>query len=246
MRHLYTVLLYGCLHRPANQVAKTRFKAWWSLAGWPVELAASLINENLDFAAVFKVSEEQDSKAAGVVGAVRLLSAKFGKDKFRARAIRTLLNDADRAEETLRRSGFQNAEAIAQAKAAIARADGVAEMLEGLTGKKNTRSLATAVIGKLLSGIVDRPVVIQSATEEKTATRGILRSSVLDGNTRFEVELQGGMVGKNMSVFPVAPLPSGAVSLTYPTTPDEPPPVAAGEEEQVRETPPLRKIPKNN
>ena len=41
LRCLYTILIYGCQNRPAGQVQKTRFKDWWSLCGWPVELAAS-------------------------------------------------------------------------------------------------------------------------------------------------------------------------------------------------------------
>ena len=43
LRALYTILLGGVLQRPQGQVAKTRFKTWWGLIGWPVEYAAGLL-----------------------------------------------------------------------------------------------------------------------------------------------------------------------------------------------------------
>src|SRR5262249_55537499 len=43
LRALYTLLMAGALNRPRQQEAKTRFKAWWSLIGWPMEYAASLV-----------------------------------------------------------------------------------------------------------------------------------------------------------------------------------------------------------
>ena len=40
VRALYTLLIAGALSRPSGQEAKTRFKTWWSLVGWPMEYAA--------------------------------------------------------------------------------------------------------------------------------------------------------------------------------------------------------------
>ena len=48
MRALYTLLVAGALHRPQAQDAKTRFKPWWKLVGWPMEYAAGLIGVKLD------------------------------------------------------------------------------------------------------------------------------------------------------------------------------------------------------
>ena len=64
LRCLYTILIYGCQNRPAGQVQKTRFKDWWSLCGWPVELAASLINQGIDCTALMKAGDIRDDEAA--------------------------------------------------------------------------------------------------------------------------------------------------------------------------------------
>jgi hypothetical protein len=104
LRHLYTILAYGCRNRPLGQVAKTRFRKWWSLVGWPVELAASLIKVELDFPAIFKATEAQDSKAAGIVSAITLLRNTFGDGDtswFRARDIRDILDKGERARDRI-------------------------------------------------------------------------------------------------------------------------------------------------
>ena len=46
VRALYVLLLAGALNRPPNQEAKTRFKSWWTLVGWPMEYAAGLVGIN--------------------------------------------------------------------------------------------------------------------------------------------------------------------------------------------------------
>jgi hypothetical protein len=48
LQAFYTILLGGVLQRPPGQVAKTRFKNWWALVGWPVEYAAGLLGINVD------------------------------------------------------------------------------------------------------------------------------------------------------------------------------------------------------
>jgi hypothetical protein len=45
---LYTILIAGALNRPKQQVAKTRFKTWWSVVGWPVEYAAGSVGVVVD------------------------------------------------------------------------------------------------------------------------------------------------------------------------------------------------------
>jgi hypothetical protein len=57
------------LCRPVGQVAKTRFKTWWQLCGYPVELAAELIGETIDIASLLSTAEkgEAETTAAGVI-----------------------------------------------------------------------------------------------------------------------------------------------------------------------------------
>ncbi len=176
LRCLYTIMIYGCRNRPEGQVAKTRFKPWWSLVGWPTELAASLIGVELNFDTVFKATEVQDSKAAGIVTALHLLNNTFGETWFRARDIRTILDQGELARATFLRTGVNDEAAIRVAAAFL-------EMVEELTGKRN-RSPITKIIGKTLAGITDRPVNLDDTT------RGILRTRLHDGNNEFSVEIR--------------------------------------------------------
>jgi hypothetical protein len=176
LRCLYTIVIYGCRNRPEGQVAKTRFKTWWSLIGWPAELAASLIGVELNFDTVFKATEAHDSKASGIVAALHLLNDTFGETWFRARDIRNILDQGELARATFLRAGVNNEAAIRPAAAFL-------EMVEELTGKRN-RNPITKIIGKALVGITDRPVNLDDTT------RGILRTRLHDGNNEFRVEIR--------------------------------------------------------
>jgi hypothetical protein len=169
-------MIYGCRNRPEGQVAKTRFKTWWSLVGWPTELAASLIGVELNFDTVFKATEAQDSKAAGIVTALQLLNNTFAEKWFRSRDIRIILDQGELARATFQRTGVNNEAAIRVSAAFL-------EMVEELTGKRN-RSPITKIIGKALVGITDRPVNLDDTT------RGILRTRLHDGNNEFSVEIR--------------------------------------------------------
>jgi hypothetical protein len=189
LRALYTILIYGCRNRPNGQLAKTRFKTWWNLAGWPVEHAASLLAEPvaLDFVTVFKEAEEHDSKAAGAATALRLLQRQFGSiergakpgpaDWFRARQIRKILDDGDRAHALIRTD--------VDAQARIDLANEFLELVADLTGKRHLNPI-TNVIGAALSGIIGRPVALDDTTI------GILRARIIDGNNQFLVETHSG------------------------------------------------------
>jgi hypothetical protein len=179
LRCLYTLLVYGCRVRPAEQREKTRFTTWWSLVGWPVELAASLLEVPLDFSAVFKETEATDSKANGVMSALGLLRDTFGEGEFGARDIRALLDVGETARDSYRRTGINSNEPAIRKQAAFL------EMHEVLTGKRN-RSPITEVLGRALAGIADRPVKLDDTTV------GILRAKISRGNTRFSVEVRGG------------------------------------------------------
>jgi hypothetical protein len=206
LRCLYTIMIYGCRNRPEGQVAKTRFKTWWSLVGWPVELAASLIGVELDFDTIFKATEAQDIKAAGIVTALHLLKNTFGEKWFRAKDIRTILDKGESARATFLHTRVNDEAAIRAAAAFL-------EMVEELTGKRN-RSPITKVIGKTLAGVTDRPVNLDDTT------RGILRTRLLHGDNEYSVEIHyRGPDGKYYSV-PVAER-SGSVPSDPPIHPEE-------------------------
>jgi hypothetical protein len=185
MRSLYTILIYGCRNRPTGQRAKTRFGEWWSLCGWPVELAASLFEPAVpfDFTTLFKTFEAQDSKAMGVAAALRLLQREFGNAErgvgtrdawFHAREIREILDAGKETRARLRIAPLTD-------KAPIERASAFLELYAELNGKPHpdpiTRQISTA-----LASIRDRPVDLDDTTI------GILRAGMLDGNLRFRVE----------------------------------------------------------
>jgi hypothetical protein len=193
LRSFYTILIYGCQNRPEGQEAKTRFKTWWRLVGWPVELAASLLDSPvaLDFTALFKQTEEHDTQAAGIATALKLLGQQFGSAGrgskasdnvwFMARDIRGLLDAGEQARAQMQKSGAQTpADA-----AAIATADAFLEMIENLTERRQ-RSPSTKTIGKSLGKIVDRPVDVDETTV------GILRTRLLHGDRQFHIETHDG------------------------------------------------------
>jgi hypothetical protein len=182
LKHLYTVLTYGCRNRPPGQVEKTRFRKWWSLVGWPVELAASLIGQELDFPAIFKATEAQDSKAAGIVSALILLRATFGDGDahwFRSRDIRDILDEGGRARERARMSSSRHA----TDEATIKKARDFLEIVAELEGKAYANPVSH-IIGRALARIVDRTVNLNDTT------RGVLRSRLLHGNAEFRIEVR--------------------------------------------------------
>jgi hypothetical protein len=109
LRRLYTILIYGCRNRPDDQIRKTRFDDWWSLVGWPVELAASVSGDELDFPSLFKLTEAEDPKRAATLNAVTELRTEFGDNEvgaaskdlrwFRAADIRTIFEQGEQARE---------------------------------------------------------------------------------------------------------------------------------------------------
>jgi hypothetical protein len=87
LRALYTILIAGALKRPAGQVAKTRFKRWWSLVGWSVEYAASLCGVTVDCTQIMRASEIDDEESSTVSAALTILRDKWGMDKFTAKDV---------------------------------------------------------------------------------------------------------------------------------------------------------------
>jgi hypothetical protein len=185
LKALYTVLIYGCQNRLDGEVPLTRFKVWWRLVGWPVELAAQLYDPALNFTfdACFKVAEAQDAQKNAVETALRLLVRHFRSIprgapidpavQFGSVHIRSILDAGERAQVDPKNANPK----------AIADATEVLDMMETLRpGKRRHRSPGKPLIGEVLNGIVNR------AVELDPTIIGILRLRTLHGDWWFHVE----------------------------------------------------------
>ena len=79
MRALYTLLIAGALNRPKQQEAKTRFKTWWNLVGWPMEYAAGLIGTTVNCTELMRAGEVGDEEASAVSAALTILREIWGR-----------------------------------------------------------------------------------------------------------------------------------------------------------------------
>ena len=184
LRALYTILIYGGRNRPDGQAPQTRFDTWWTLVGWPIELAVELYDASLQFniTECFKATEAQDTQAAGVASALRLLIRQFGSIpraapvsptlQFGSVNIRSILDAGEQARMDPGKAGAQ---------VQIDTANEFLDLFESLHGKR-LRSPSKNLIGEALKTIVDRP------EEVDPATIGILRSKSIQGVLRFHVE----------------------------------------------------------
>ena len=87
MGALYTILIAGARNRQPNEIAKTRFKTWWRLVGWPVEYAAKLMGQDLDCDQLIKASETVDPDVLAIATVLSTFRAIWGTDRFTARDI---------------------------------------------------------------------------------------------------------------------------------------------------------------
>jgi hypothetical protein len=184
LRAIYTLLVYGGQNRPPGQTPKTRFHTWWTLVGWPVELAARLLDPSLgfDFIECFKATEAQDTQKAGVASALRLLIRQFGSIprggpvsstlQFGSVNIRSILDAGEQGRMDPSKAGAQ---------VQIDTANEFLDLFENLYGKRLRRP-SKNLIGEALNTIVDRPEELDHATV------GILRSKSIQGVLRFHVE----------------------------------------------------------
>jgi hypothetical protein len=151
LRRLYTIMIYGCQNRPAGQVAKTRFKDWWSLCGWPVELAASLIGEIIDCIALLKASETDEDETSAASAMLSALKAQWGRSSFAAKDIIRII------EAGVPSLGI-HADPFAKEKA-----DRLMDAFGELLGRRLDRP-TPGTIGKLLKNrLVDRPTFIDDS-----------------------------------------------------------------------------------
>ena len=128
VRALYTLLIAGALARPRKQEAKTRFKTWWSLVGWPMEYAAGLIGVTVDCTELMRAGEVGDEEATAASAALSVLQEIWGGRSLH-RAGRGQGHD-DRAED--RRGQRQRA----TTKTNRVRAEAIADALGELVGKR--------------------------------------------------------------------------------------------------------------
>jgi hypothetical protein len=140
---LYTILVGGILQRPQEQVAKTRFKAWWGLIGWPVEYAAGLLEIKFDCTELLRAGEAQDEDASAASRVLTILRKRWGEKVFTARNVVLALN----AENSMVEESAQQAQELA---------DALGELAGKVIDKPTARSL-----GKLFQKhLTDRPAWI--------------------------------------------------------------------------------------
>jgi hypothetical protein len=84
---LYTILIGGALNRPQDQVAKTRFKVWWRLIGWPVEYAAGLSGVKVDCTELLRLGESGEEEASAASRVLAILKRRWDGKTFTTRDV---------------------------------------------------------------------------------------------------------------------------------------------------------------
>ena len=95
LRALYTILIAGALSRPQHQEAKTRFKSWWSLVGWPVEYAASLVGITVNCTELLRAGEVEDEEASAVSAVLAIFLEIWGDKNFTAKDVVKVMTPAE-------------------------------------------------------------------------------------------------------------------------------------------------------
>jgi hypothetical protein len=163
----YTILMGGILRRPEGQVAKTRFKDWWSLIGWPVEYAAELLCIKLDCAELLRSNESKEEEASATSRVLTVLRERWKDRSFTSRDVALVL-------EQMTTAIGKTAE----------QAEELFEALGELAGRTLERPTAR-YIGKLFQRhVTDRPVWIDNG--KLTA---ILRKDSRHQENRYRVEI---------------------------------------------------------
>ena len=144
-------MIAGALNRPPHQVAKTRFKSWWSLVGWPVEYAASLIGITVDCTELLHAGEVGDEEASAVSAILTLFREVWGDKDFTAKDVVKLIPP---------KPTFDEAVSTKADDVETSRADAIADALGELIGKRLERPTPHS-IGKLFQKrLVGRPAWI--------------------------------------------------------------------------------------
>lgn len=131
LRALYTILIGGALRRPEGQTAKTRFKVWWALVGWPMEYAAELLDIKLDCTELMRSNASKEEEASAASQVLTILRKHWSGNTFTTR-------DVVRVLEGIHSTVIANVE----------EAEELCDALGELTGKTLERPTAHS-IGKL-------------------------------------------------------------------------------------------------
>jgi hypothetical protein len=170
---LYTLLIAGAQNRPPQQEAKTRFKTWWKLVGWPMEYAAALLAITLDCTELMRVGEADDEDASSVSVALTVLWQVWGDRPFTSRDVASAMKADFSAGNTLN-------------DAMKAAAGSIADAITQLAGKPMDHPTPHN-IGKLFQKcLVGRPAWL--ADGKTTAT---LQKSSGHGNNTYRIKLSG-------------------------------------------------------
>jgi hypothetical protein len=152
VRALYTLLLAGAASRPGRQEAKTRFKMWWCMVGWPMEYAAGLLGTTVDCTQLMRSGEVGDEEASAVSAVLSILRETWDHSLFTAREVVKAMTSPARGWSPLAPTGFEDAD--------IKRAEAIADALGELVGRRLDRPTAHS-IGKLFQKrLVGRPAWI--------------------------------------------------------------------------------------
>jgi hypothetical protein len=144
LRALYTILIGGALQRPSEQVAKTRFKIWWGLIGWPVEYAAGLLGIKVDCTELLRAGESGEEEASASSRALTVLREHWGDSEFTTRDVVLALADLHAPFEE-------------RATRAEALSDALGELVGKILEKPTARS-----VGKLFQKyLTNRPAWIE-------------------------------------------------------------------------------------
>ena len=175
LRALYTILIAGALNRPQAQVAKTRFKIWWNLVGWPVEFAARLVGTTVDCTELLRAGEIADEEASAVSAAMSILREIWGEKKFTAKDVLKVMTPELKVNGSLLGAESDDAKEAA---------DTLSAALGELAGKRLDRPTAHSV-GKLFQKrLVGRPAWIQDGE-----TIAILRKSTGHNENTYWVDV---------------------------------------------------------
>jgi hypothetical protein len=170
VRALYTIVIGGPRNRPQDQVAKTRFKTWWGLIGWPVEYAADLSGLKVDCTELLRVGEAGEEEASATSRALTILKKKFGTKPFAARSV---VQELAKAHSLIEDNADQAAEL----------ADALGELIGKVLEKPTARS-----IGKLFQKhLTNRPAFIEDGN-----CVAVLRKKSGDRANEYEIEIPGG------------------------------------------------------
>lgn len=138
---LYTVLLGNPRFkqtRARRPDAKTRFKQWWHLVGAPIEFAAELTGNSIDFGKMFLEAESADEDSAALAEVLRILGKLSDYKPFKASNVAGWLGHGTDDAETLKDFFTENLPRDA---------------------KPSAKS-----IGKRLKAVTDAPVWIEEGT----------------------------------------------------------------------------------